>query len=507
MVEVRHMNGRIRIAALGLHHETNTFSSFPTTYESFSTSSYGGILRGGEIEQHQRASHSTFAGYFQAADEFGFDLVPLLFAVNDPSGTITRDAFERVTDDMMRLLAEGGPWDGVLLNQMGAAVSEDFRDVDGEVAARTRTVVGPDVPVVMTLDLHANLSPKMVAHTQAIVVYRTNPHMDARERAIDACALLVRTIKGEVRPIGALEMPPMVISILRQDTREEPMRSVMMDVEAANRRPGILHTSMAEGYPWADVAEMGAGFYAVADNDLAAARDAARWMAERAWGRRAELADAPSYTPREALEHAMRAGRGPVVLLDVGDNVGAGSAGDSTLILAEAQRLGVRGLLQTVRDPAAVKMCVASGVGSTVTLQVGGKTDGLHGQPVTVVGHVRLIADGKFEEPEPIHGGFRYFNNGTSVVLDTEDGYTLLLVSSRFLNTSRQQFYAVGIRPEDFRVVVAKGVVSPRPAYQPIAAEMLLVNTGGAASADLSTFEYHHRRRPLYPFELDATYP
>jgi microcystin degradation protein MlrC len=501
------MTVRMRIAALGLHHETNTFSSFPTTYESFSTSSYGGILRGEEIEQHQRASHSTFAGYFQAAEEFGFDLVPLLFAVNDPSGTITRDAFTRVVDEMMRLLTERGPWDGVLLNQMGAAVSEDFRDVDGEVAARTRRVVGPDLPVVMTLDLHANLSQQMVAHTQAIVVYRTNPHMDARERAVDACEILVRTIKGEVRPAGALEMPPMVISILRQDTREEPMRSVIADIEEANRRPGILHTSMAEGYPWADVAEMGAAFYAVADNDPAAARDAARWMAERAWARRGDLADAPSYTPREALEHAMRAARGPVVLLDVGDNVGAGSAGDSTLILSEAQRLGVRSFLQTVRDPESVKTCVAAGVGSRVTLQIGGKTDVLHGVPVTVTGHVRLIGDGKFEESEPIHGGFRYFNNGTSVVLQTKDGHTLLLVSTRFLNTSRQQFYTVGVRPEDFKVVVAKGVVSPRPAYQPIAAEMLLVNTAGASSADLSTFDYQHRRRPLYPFEPSAAYP
>ena len=496
----------MRIAALGLHHETNTFSSFATTYASFSAASYGGILRGKEIEQHQRSSHSTFAGYFQAADEFGFELVPLLFAANDPSGTITRDAFDRLVNEMMRLLTERGPWDGVLLNQMGAAVSDDFPDVDGEVAARARAVVGRDVPVVMTLDLHANISKKMVGHTQAIVVYRTNPHLDAQERAVDACEILLRTINGEIRPVGALEMPPMVINILRQDTREEPMRSVIADVEEANQRAGIVHASMAEGYPWADVHEMGAAFYAVADGDPSAARDAARWMAERAWSRRAELANAPSLTPREALERAMRAPRGPIVLLDVGDNVGAGSAGDSTCILAEAQRLGVHLLLQSVRDPEAVEACLAAGVGSNVTLEVGGKTDALHGRPVQVTGHVRLIADGKFEEPALIHAGFRYFDNGTSVVLQTGDDHTLVLVSRRYLNTSRQQYYSVGVRPEDYRIVVCKGVVSPRPAFQPIAAEMLLVNTPGAASADLSTFDYRRRRRPLYPFEPDAAY-
>jgi len=186
---------------------------------------------------------------------------------------------------------------------------------------------------------------------------------------------------------------------------------------------------------------MGAAFYSLAGGDLPAARAAARWMAERAWARRAELATAPTFTPREALEHATRAPRGSILLLDVGDNVGAGSAGDTTFILAEAQRLGARSLLQTVRDPEAVEARVAAGVGSMVTLSLGGKTDALHGETVTVSGYVRLIADGRFEEPEPIYGGFRYFNNGISVVL-------------------------------------------------------LLVNTAGAASADLSTFAYHRRRRP-----------
>ena len=381
----------MRIAALGLHHETNTFSSFPTTYESFSASSYGGLLRADEIERHQRETHSTFAGYFQAADEFGFDLAPLLFAVNDPSGTITRDAFDRIVGEMMDLLRDGGPWDGVLLNQMGAAVSEEYPDVDGEIARRVRALVGPDVPVVMTLDLHANLSRQMAEHTDAIVVYRTNPHMDARERAIEACEILVRTMRREIRPASALEMPPMVISILRQDTREEPMRSVIADVEEANRRPGIIHTSTGQGYPWADVAEMGAAFYAVADGDEGAARAAARWMAERAWARRAELADAPTYTPREALEYASRAPRGPFLLLDVGDNVGAGSAGDSTFILAEAQRLGIGSLLETFRDAPAVQACVAAGVGARVSLTLGGRTDTLHGSPVNVIG--RRAAD------------------------------------------------------------------------------------------------------------------
>jgi len=197
---------------------------------------------------------------------------------------------------------------------------------------------------------------------------------------------------------------------------------------------------------------------------------------------------------------------GPIVLMDVGDNIGGGSAADSTFILAEAQRMGVTSLLQTLYDPEAVKACVAAGVGTQVTLAVGAKTDDMHGTPVTVSGTVRTIVDGAWEDPGVTHGGFRYFDAGRSVRLDTTDGHTLLLTSRRTGNTSRYQMYSAGIHPETYRIVVAKGVVSPRPAYQPIAGEVILVNTPGVTTADLSTFTYQRRRRPLYPFEPEATY-
>jgi len=267
----------------------------------------------------------------------------------------------------------------------------------------------------------------------------------------------------------------------------------------------MLTASVIEGYPYADVADMGMAFLAVHDGDPAAARDAARWLAHRAWERRADfVGDAPS--PTEALKAAAAAPRGPVVLMDVGDNIGGGSAADSTVLLAEARRLGIRSFLQTLYDPEAVARCVAAGVGADLTLRVGAKTDHLHGEPVEVTGHVRLISDGCFEEHRPIHGGGRYFNGGTTVVLETTDEHTLVLTSRRIGNTSIEQMYSLGIRPEEKKVVVAKGVVSPRPAYQPIAAEIILVNTPGVTTADLSFFTYQHRRRPLFPFEAAAEY-
>jgi microcystin degradation protein MlrC len=492
----------MRLALLGFSHETNTFAPTPTDLEQFEAS---GIARGDEIVRRYTGSHSTVAGFLEASERFGFDLVPLIYAQTEPSGMITKRAFDRIVGEMLRLLEQQGPWDGVLLANHGAAVSEEFHDVDGEIAARVRALVGPNVPIGLSLDLHGNMTQRMIDNVTVTTFYRTNPHLDPAPRAIECADLIVRTIKGEINPVQALETPPLVINIVRQFTGEEPMRSVMADCEAVIARPGMLTASVAEGYPYADVPEMGMSFLAVHDGDLAAARDAARWLARRAWERREQfVGDTPS--PTEALKLAAAAPRGPVLLMDVGDNIGGGSPADSTILLAEARRLGVRSYLQTLCDPEAVSQCVSAGVGSTVTLRVGAKTDRLHGEPVEVTGRVRLISDGRFEETRPIHGGGRYFNAGTTVVLETTDDHTLVLTSRRIGNTSIEQMYSLGIRPESKQVVVAKGVVSPRPAYEPIAAQIILVNTPGVTTSDLSFFNYHRRRRPLYPFERDATY-
>ena len=492
----------MRLALLGFYHETNTFAVTPTTYELFARD---GLLRGEELVARHGTAQSSVTGYLDAGREPGVEVVPLFFTSTGPSGLITSDAFERIADELIGLLRQHGPWDGVLLVLHGAAVADGFPDADGEMAARIRAAVGPGVPIGVAMDLHGNNTQRLIDNTDAVVFYRTNPHLDARPRARECAEIIIRAVRGEVRPTQAMETPPLVINITKQFTGAEPLRSLMAECEALIAEPGILSASVVQGYPYADVPEMGMSFIVVADGDERLAREKARWLARRAWDRRDEfLLAGPG--PEEALRRAMDAPQGPIVLMDTGDNIGAGSAADSTILLAAARRLGVRRYLQSLYDPEAVGACIEEGVGKTITLAVGGKTDGLHGEPVTVTGRVRLIAEGQYEEPRPTHGGFRFYNDGTRAVLETTDGHTLLLTSHRSGNTSIEQMYSLGIRPEEYQVVVAKGVQSPRPAYEPIAAEIILVNTPGAAAADLSTFTYQHRRRPLYPFEPDATY-
>lgn len=478
------------------------FAGAPTDYEAFERT---GILRADQIVRAFKESHSTMAGYLEAGERSGVEVTPLVFAHATPSGMITREAFERITGEMIRLLRDQGPWDGVLLAQHGAAVSEEYPDADGEIVVRVRSLVGERTPVGLSLDMHANVSRKMVENATVTVLYRSNPHVDARPRARECAEMVVRTIKQEIRPACALQTPPVMISILKQHTGSEPMRGIMRNLDEVLEQPGMLSASIAMGYPYADVPEMGMAFLAIHDGDARVAEEAARCMARRAWDTRTQFrGDAPA--PEDALRHAADAPAHPVVLMDVGDNVGGGGPGDSTILLAAAKKLGVRGLLYILYDPEAVAACVAAGVSQKVTLSVGGKTDHQHGEPVEVTGTVRTIADGRFEEPEPRHGGHRFFDAGVTAVLETVDDHTLVLTSKRTMPTSVQQLYSLGIRPEAKRVIVAKGVVAPRAAYEPIAAQIMLVNTPGVTSSDLSGFAYVHRRRPLYPFESDAVY-
>ncbi|NQW20180.1 MAG: M81 family metallopeptidase [Chloroflexi bacterium] len=521
----------MRFAILGISHETNTFSRVPATYEQFEKAV---LARGQEIVDLYAESQYTISGYLQGAEELGFEAVPLMYANTGPIGTITKDAYDRISGEMHQMLRDQGPWDGVLISNHGAAVSEEFPDMDAEFTRVVREIVGPDVPVGVTLDMHANISKDTVANTDVCIVWRTCPHLDTKLRGRKTAELIYRTALGEIKPVQFIEMPPMLVNIVKQFTGQEPMKSLVDECIEANEIPGVLDTSIAEGYPYADVEEMGMSWIAITDGDAELAEKTAKDMAAKAWTKRVDLnrpvssiedalkqaeelyvgpkpegvenympSDGSALAEAEPSEHSHL---GPIVLMDVGDNIGGGSSADSTHILKVAKEMGVTGLLQSLYDPEAVEACVVAGIGAELALDVGGKTDDMHGEPVHIVGTVSVIDDGPYEETRPTHGGFRFYNDGKRVLFNTVDGMTILLTSMRSGNTARAQMYSMGINPEDYRVIVAKGVSSPRPAYQPIAAEIIIVNSPGVTSADLDTFEFKSRRVPLYPFE-EPNYP
>ena len=445
-------------------------------------------------------------GFLEGAEIFKFLPVPLMAAYAIPSGTIAGESFNQLAGEMIDACKSVLPLDGLLVALHGATVAENFPDADGELVYRFRQTLGPELPIIMTLDLHANVSAKMIEHTDAAVVYRSNPHLDQRERGLEAAELMARTLRGEIQPAQAVERPPLLINISKHYTQEPPALGLYEDVKAVLQWPGILSASVALGFQFSDVEKMGASFLAVAHRDPRLARQAAQWMAKRAWDRRQQFAgELPK--PAEAVRRAAEAARGPVVLMDVGDNVGGGSPGDSTVLFAEILRQNVPNTLVVLFDPSAVSACLSAGVRQQVQLVVGAKTDKLHGNPVPVAGKVRLISDGLFVETRVRHGGWGTYDQGLTAVLETDQGHTVVLTSLRMAPVSLEQVLSLGIKPEQKEIIIVKGVVAPRAAYEPIASEIIMVDTPGLTSANPATFEYCRRRRPLFPLEPEAVYP
>ncbi len=487
-----------RVAALGLFHESNTFAPRSAGYRQFEE---GGIYRAEAVVAVFAGSQATMGGYLAAADRFDLEIVPLAFAQANPMGVVTSDAFERLSDELLELLRRHGPWDAVLLAQHGAAVAEDALDADGEFIARVRATVGPDAPLGVSLDLHANVSQRMVEESTVTTLYRTNPHLDARERALECAGIVAATLRGDAHPVQVLVKPAVIVNILKQGTASEPMRSLMAEVEAACETEGILTAGIAEGYPYADVPEMGMSCLAVADGDEGLAREVADRLAAAVWAVRAEL-QGSAVGVEEAVARAGRATDGPVLLLDVGDNIGGGSAGDSTAILNAARQAGLRGYLESICDVEAAAACVSAGVGGRVELVLGGLLERA-APPCRVEGTVVALGSGRFDDSASLHGGFRSFNLGASAVLRTDEDQTLVITSLPVIDATIERHRSLGLRPEEMRVIVAKGVHSPVPAYGPIARELIYVDSPGSTRADVTSLPYVRRARPLYPLEDD----
>ncbi len=372
-----------RIAIAGFSHETNTFAEGLTTFDDFERGrGFPGLMSGQQIVETLTGKSTCTGAFLDAAGEEGFEVVPVLWTFPQPSGTIEQAAYDRVLQMLLEGLEEVLPVDGVLLELHGAMVTEQIEDAEGDVLARVREVVGADTPVVATLDLHANISPRMVEQSDALVGYDTYPHVDAYERGRDAVDLLLGAIEGSVRPVSALAQVPMLIGPPRQCTLIAPMSDIIDLAHEAEERPDVLNVTVSSGFPFADITDCGASVAVTADGDEELAEETAREIAEEMWDRRDDFE--LQLTPVEdAIDHALETGEGPVVLADGSDNPGGGAPCDGTVMLQAIIEADVpRSTVAIIVDPEAVADAVDAGVRSEVTLEVGGKTDDRHGPPL-----------------------------------------------------------------------------------------------------------------------------
>jgi microcystin degradation protein MlrC len=491
----------MRIGVVALLHESNTFLTQLTSVDSFRENL---LLTGEPIRAALAEAHHEVGGFLAGLTEVGAEAVPLFAARALPSGPIAGEAFAELVDQLLSTVRGAGTLDGILVAPHGATVSEVYADADGYWLNELRKLVGPELPIIGTLDPHANLSQLMVDSCDALVAYRSNPHLDQRDRGIEAAQMMVRTVRGEIRPAMAAFFPPLAISIERQCTDEPHLRPLYASADAQLSVDSVLSNSILLGFPYSDVDEMGSAVIAVTDGDEALALSLARDLALTMWDMRADL-HGEFVSAEQALNQCATAS-GRVCLLDMGDNVGGGSAADGTELLSAIHAQGIEQAFGCLFDPEAVAACERARQGSRLSLTVGAKTDDIHGIPFKIDAHVISLHDGKFREPQPRHGGISEFDQGRTAVCRTESGLTLMLTSRRMVPFSLQQLISCNVDPCSFRILVAKGVNAPIAAYREVCDIFIRVNSIGSTCADMSRLHYRHRRRPLFPLETDAIF-
>lgn len=487
-----------RIGILGIYHESNTFLEGFTKWEDFQN---GHLLYGHSIIDEYRDAYHEIGGMVDVLSrEVDVEIVPLFYAEATPGGTISGETAEKLLREVKNCLPTALPLDGLMVVPHGAAVSTSYMDFDGHWLRIVREILGSKVPIIGTIDPHCNLSGAMVETVDAMVAYKTNPHVDQREVGIEAGRLMLDTLKGRIRPTMRAIQSKVAISIEKQHTGSSPCKELYQLSLQIGKRPIILSTSVVLGFPYADVPEMGTSFIVVADGDKNLAQDAVIELSDYIEKNHKNFSG--DKIGLDQLPGKIRQASTPLLLLDMGDNVGGGSPGDSTFLLEMLEsQVRARSFI-CIYDPDAVKTIKEFKKNGPIALRIGGKTDLMHGNPIEITVELMALVEGKFTENEPRHGGQVNYNMGETAIVKTTSGNTLMLTSLRTVPFSLQQLLHFNIDPAHFEIIVAKGVHAPLAAYQPVCKSIIRANTPGVTCADMINFPYKHRRKPLYP--LDA---
>ncbi|WP_090390608.1 M81 family metallopeptidase [Niabella drilacis] len=482
-----------RIALVGIYHESNTFNKRRTGYDDFENSH---LLTGAAIVEQYEKAHHEIGGFIEALDKNAIELVPVFYAEATPGGMVCTDAYQRLKQELLQLLEAVLPVDAVLVVPHGAGVCETCPDMDGDWLQAVRKMVGPAIPVVGTLDPHANVSVQMIQQTTALIAYATNPHLDQRQTGIRAAQLLNRILLEGFSVKQELLQLPLSISIEQQHTNAEPCLSLYREVQEAAGAARATHVSIVLGFPYADVHEMGSAVIVIAGQGL----DTTQLMTEinACFIKRLSQFRGEKLSPQRAIDQASQ-GEKPVLLLDMGDNVGGGSAGTSMFLMDLLEAAGATKAVICIHAPATVAALagLGSGTRSVVALDALNVLNRAQPYRVTVLGHYK----GHFREPDPRHGGQVQYNMGEVALLKTELGNLIVVTSLRVPPFSSRQLSCLGIELEGLNWIIAKGVNAPVAAYRDICPVMIQVNTPGETCADITLFDFKNRRRPLYPFE------
>jgi microcystin degradation protein MlrC len=487
-----------RIAVGGMRHETNTFAPVKADLEDYQRDAgYPGLCRGNAMVDALMGKNLSVAGFMAEARACGHEVVPLLWCFATPSAHTTDRAFETISSWLLEHLNTVGKIDALYLDLHGARVTECYEDGDGELLRRARAIVGPRVPIVSALDFHANVSPAMVQLADALVGYRTYPHVDRADTGRRAAKLMDEILRSGEPLHKAFRQLPFLIPLTSQCTLVEPMRDVIETVER-NENSTVPSLSFAAGFPLADIRDCGPSVFGYGRTREAA--DAAVGAVLEAVTVREAAFTGKYWQADDAVREAMRltergpgVRRGPVILADTQDNPGAGGNSDTTGLLAALIRgRAENAIVAMMFDPHAAKQAHAAGEGAEIVVALGGKSGVTGDSPFNGRFLVEKLSQGEFDATGPMMAGMRY-RLGPMAVLRS-GGVRVVVSSVRAQALDRSQISHFGLDPASFRIIALKSSVHFRNDYTDILSSVLIVESPGPNVADLRKLPFRNLR-------------
>jgi microcystin degradation protein MlrC len=485
-------------------HESNTFSRRLTGLAQFKVDA---LHVGDEAIRIRRNANTELAGFMDVAEPADWNVVHAISAHAVPGGRVTKDAYDHIAGFILEgARANKGRLDGVLLGLHGSMVPDFCPDGEGYLLGLLRAELGAEIPIAVTLDLHAMVSQDMVRDAQIFVSYKTYPHVDMREIGAHAARILDRAMRGEIKPRTVRAHVPM-LDEANSGRTDIPETLALYDHAREAEAQGLLAVSVNSGFTGADVPCVGPTVLATYDRSDPDAEEAARRvteeLADRIWQGRTAKRTVFIEVDEAAAEALAWQGDRPLVIADYADNPGAGSYGDSTALLKGLLDAGVKGaVFAPMIDPQAAMELHRHRQGETVTVTLGGKGDpNFGGGPLTVTGVLTTLSDGAYVGDGPIQGGLSH-SFGLTAVIDV-DGIEVLVVSEAQQMVDLQQLRGFGIEPTARRVLVLKSMQHFRAAFEPIAGKVIVCDAGALATPRAERRPYSQVPRPLWPLDKD----
>lgn len=487
-----------RVLTAEFAHETNTFSRRGTDVQAFKDHY---ALFGEEAIAARSQSNTELAGFIDTGKTYGWEIEHVVSAAAGPGAEVERVAFEWLCDPIVAAVKRGR-FDGILLGLHGAMVLDFCEDGDGEVLRRIREVSGSEIPIAITLDPHANVSLQMCSLSDIIVSFRTYPHIDMRETGRRAGEILNRTMAGEIQPQTIRVSRPMLEETNGGRTDVGPMIARLAAANDYEEDADVFAVSINAGFASTDVADVGPTVLVNGQGNFKKHIGFAETLADDIWARRHEsINDYLTVEDAAAVAEGFDPSHGPLVIADYADNPGAGAYGDSTALLGALLEAGItNACFGPMVDPEAVQVLHRAKVGKPIRVDVGGKTDAeFGGGPLTLEGELVSISDGHYIGDGPILGGL-VRSYGPSAVLRV-DGIEILIVTIAKQMLDLQQFKAFGIEPESKRVIGLKSMQHFRAAFEPIAGEVIVCDSGALCTLHYERLPYRNVPRPIFPLD------